>query len=115
MQSKLWDSHTVRLNLPRSDISIIPGMADYPAAIIHPDTPRDDLMGNPIGTGPYMPEMLEVGVRSALVLNPDHDWWGKDVLGGPYLDRIEYTDYGTDPAAWVAAAEADEVDALYFR
>ena len=107
------DSHTVKLNLPRPDITLIPGMADYPAAIIHPDTTRSDPMAKPIGTGPYMPEALEVGVKSSLVLNPDHAWWGKDVLGGPYLDRIEYIDYGTDPAAFVAAAEADEIDGLY--
>ena len=30
-----------------------------------------------------------------------------------FLDRIEYIDYGTDPAAFVAAAEADEVDMTY--
>jgi peptide/nickel transport system substrate-binding protein len=29
------------------------------------------------------------------------------------MDRIEYIDYGTDPAAWVAAAEAEEIDATY--
>ncbi len=107
------DSHTVKLNLPASDISLIPGMADYPAAIIHPSTSRSDLMADPIGTGPYLPETMEVGVKASLVRNNDHTWWGSDVLGGPYLDRIEYIDYGTDPAAWVAAAEADEVDALY--
>ena len=107
------DSHTVKLTLPKSDISLIPGMADYPAAIIHPDTPRSDIAANPIGTGPYLPEAIEVGVRAALVLNPDHTWWGTDVVGGPFVDRVEYIDYGTDPAAWVAAAEADEVDMLY--
>ena len=106
------DSHTVKLMLPKSDVSLIPGMADYPAAITHPDTSVNDI-SSPIGTGPYLPEALEVGVRSALVLNADHTWWGSEVFGGPYMDRIEYIDYGTDPAAWVAAAEADEVDALY--
>jgi peptide/nickel transport system substrate-binding protein len=29
------------------------------------------------------------------------------------LDRIEFIDYGTDPSAFVAAAEADEIDTLY--
>ncbi len=110
---EIVDSHTIKLKLPAPDISLIPGMADYPAAIIHPDTPRSDLMSAPIGTGAYLPETLEVGVKASLVRNTDHTWWGTEVLGGPYLDRIEYIDYGTDPAAWVAAAEADEVDALY--
>ncbi|NRB03350.1 MAG: ABC transporter substrate-binding protein [Rhodobacteraceae bacterium] len=108
---EIVDSHTIRLNLPKPDISLIPGMADYPAAIIHPDTPRSDIAANPIGTGPYLPESIEVGVKAVLVRNENHTWWNEG--NGAYLDRIEYIDYGTDPSAWVAAAEADEVDSLY--
>ena len=107
------DSHTVKLTLPQPDISIIPGMADYPAAIVHSSHNPDAMLENPVGTGPYLPESLEVGVKAVLVRNEDHDWWGKDALGGAYLDRIEMIDYGTDPSAWVAAAEAEEVDMLY--
>jgi peptide/nickel transport system substrate-binding protein len=29
------------------------------------------------------------------------------------MDRIEFIDYGEDPAAWAAAAEADEIDHIY--
>lgn len=107
------DSHTVKLNLPASDISLIAGMADYPAAIVHSSYTADTALSNPIGTGPYLPESLEVGVKGVLVKNADHAWWGTEVYGGPYLDRIEYIDYGTDPAAWMAASEADEVDMNY--
>ena len=105
------DSHTVRLNLPKSDISLIAGMADYPAAIVHSSHDANNMLNNPIGTGPYLPESLEVGVGSALVRNENHTWWNAG--NGAWMDRIEYVDYGTDPAAWVAAAEAEEVDALY--
>ncbi len=56
---------------------------------------------------------MEVGVRATLVKNPDFEWWGTEVYGGPYLDRIEYIDFGTDPAAWLAAIESEEVDMLY--
>lgn len=104
------DSHTVRLNLPASDITLIAGMADYPAAVAHPDTSLDSI-DSPIGTGPYLPESLEVGVKSALVRNENHTWWNEG--NGAYLDRIEFIDYGTDPSAWIAAAEADEVDMHY--
>jgi len=107
------DSHTVKLMLPVSDITLIPGMADYPAAITHSSFDAENMIENPIGTGAYLPESLEVGVKSVLVLNPDHTWWGTDVYGGPYIDRLEYIDYGTDPSAWIAAAEAQEVDAFY--
>ncbi|MGX9352161.1 ABC transporter substrate-binding protein [Shimia sp. W99] len=105
------DSHTVRLNLPKPDISLVPGMADYPAAIVHSSHNADNMLGNPVGTGPYLPESLEVGVKGVLVRNESHTWWNEG--NGAFMDRIEYIDYGTDPAAWMAAAEAEEVDMLY--
>lgn len=107
------DAHTVKLKLPVPDITLIAGMADYPAAVLHNSHSVDTMLSNPIGTGPYLPESLEVGVKGVVVRNNDHAWWGTDVYGGPYLDRIEYIDYGTDPSAWVASAEAEEVDMLY--
>ena len=105
------DSHTVRLNLPSPDISLIPGMADYPAAIVHSSHNADDMLSNPVGTGPYLPESLEVGVKGVLVRNENHTWWNEG--NGAWMDSIEFIDFGTDPSAWVAAAEADEVDMLY--
>lgn len=103
------DSHTVKLTMPNPDITIIPGMGDYPAAIVHASHDAENMVGNPVGTGPYLPESLEVGVKAVLVKNMDHEWWGK----GAYLDRIEFIDYGTDPSAFVAAAEAEEIDMTY--
>ncbi|MDP4034318.1 MAG: ABC transporter substrate-binding protein [Pseudorhodobacter sp.] len=103
------DSHTVKLVLPAPDISLIAGFADYPAAVVHQSYVSGDPSANPIGTGPYLPESNEVGIKQVLVKNPDHAWWGT----GAYLDRIEYIDYGSDPAAVVAAAESGEIDATY--
>tara|TARA_R110002049_G_scaffold44333_3_gene129786 strand:+ start:21478 stop:23175 length:1698 start_codon:yes stop_codon:yes gene_type:complete len=107
------DDHTVKLTLPVSDITLIPGMADYPAAIVPEGFNADTMFDNPVGTGAYLPESFEVGVKCVLVKNEDHTWWGTEVYGGPYIDRLEYIDYGTDPSAWIAAAEAEEVDAFY--
>ena len=107
------DSHTVQLNLPKSDITLIAGMADYPAAIVHSSHNPDDMIGTAVGTGYMKPESLEVGVKGVIVRNEDHEWWGYAAGKGGYLDRIEYIDYGTDPSAWVAAAAADEVDIFY--
>ena len=107
------DEHTVRLNLPASDISLIAGMSDYPAAITPAGFDGENMLGNPVGTGPYLPESLEVGVSGVLVRNEGFEWWGYAAGKGAYLDRIEYIDYGTDPSAWVAAAAADEVDMFY--
>lgn len=103
------DDYTVILKTSSPDITIIPGFADYPAQVLHPSYDGGDPAANPIGTGPFMPETNEVGVRQVLVKNTDHEWWGE----GAYLDRIEFIDFGTDMAAWVAAADADEVDMTY--
>ena len=106
------DSHTVKLNLPASDISLIAGMADYPAAIVHSSFQTNDFTQN-VGTGPYLLTELEVGVRAVLQRNDDHTWWGEAIYGKPALDTIEYIDFGTDPSSWLAALESDEVDMLY--
>jgi peptide/nickel transport system substrate-binding protein len=107
------DDKTVKLTLPAPDITLIVGMADYPAAVYHSSLAQGDPISNPIGTGAYLPETSEIGVKQVLVKNPNHTWWGTAVYGGPYLDRIEYMDLGTDPAAHQAAIEADEIDAVH--
>jgi peptide/nickel transport system substrate-binding protein len=107
------DSHTVVLKTSTPDITIIPGMSDYPAAITHASHTPETMLSNPIGTGYMLPESLEVGVKSVLVRNEDHDWWGNAAGWGGYLDRIEFIDYGTDPAAFVAAFEAEEIDMVW--
>jgi peptide/nickel transport system substrate-binding protein len=105
------DSHTLKLTLPSPDITLIAGMADYPAAVVHKSYDNGDPLASP-GTGPFKPESFEVGVKGVLV-KADQPWWGTAVYGGPYLDRVEYIDVGTDPAAVVAVAESDEIDATY--
>lgn len=102
------DEHTVRLDLALPDIAIIVGVADYPAAVYHHSLVGNPL-DNPIGTGAYLPDEYEVGVKGTLVRNTGHKWWGT----GAYADKFEYLDYGTQPAQWMTAIESDEVDILY--
>ena len=71
-------------------------MADYPAGVVHSSYDNSDPSVNPIGTGPYLPETNEVGVKQVLAKNANHTWWGTAVYGGPWLDKIEYVDLGTD-------------------
>ncbi|WP_439109688.1 ABC transporter substrate-binding protein [Lentibacter sp.] len=106
------DTHTVKLNLPRPDISLIASMSDYPSAIIHANHSSDDPTQF-IGTGPYVIEVLEAGIKCNLVRAENHTWWGEDVFGRPALDRIEYIDFGTDSAAWLSALDSEEVDMLH--
>jgi peptide/nickel transport system substrate-binding protein len=110
------DDHTVRISLPQPDIALIPSLTDYPALIVHRDFDANgaSLARNPVGTGPWTLESLEVGVRAVLVRREDeHGWWGDAVHGPVYLDRIEYIDYGTDPSAQIAAFEAREIHTNY--
>ncbi|MGQ0609524.1 MAG: ABC transporter substrate-binding protein [Paracoccaceae bacterium] len=107
------DDHTVKLTLLAPDITVIVGMADYPAAVVHQSYDGSDPSANPIGTGPYLPTANDVGIKQVLTKNANHTWWGTEVYGGPYLDSIEYIDFGTDPAASVAAAGSGEIDAVH--
>jgi len=106
-------AHEVVLRPSVPDITLIAGFADYPAAIVHQSYNGENPVDVPIGTGPFLPESHEVGIKSVMVRNTDHTWWGTEVYGGPHLDRVEYIDFGTDPASWLAAIEAEEVDMLY--
>lgn len=108
---EVQDDHTLVLNLARPDITLIPSMADYPAAIAHESLNHGDPFANPVGTGPYIPESYSVGEKCVLVRNENHTWWNEG--NGAYMDRIEFIDYGTDPAAWVSAFESEEVDTCY--
>lgn len=110
---ELVDDTTLRLKLSQPDIALIANLADYPAAVVHKSYDGGDPAANPVGTGPYLPETIEVGIRMVLVRNEAHPWWGTEVYGGPWLDRIEYLDFGSDPSAAVAAAGSGEIDATY--
>lgn len=109
------DDMTVKLHLPVPDIAIVPSFADYPAAVVHPSFDGTAPIMTWVGTGPFRAESDEVGVKQVLVKNTDHTWWGTaaEGWGGPYLDRIEFIDLGTDNAAYSAAAQSDEIDMTY--
>ncbi|MCZ7675913.1 MAG: ABC transporter substrate-binding protein [Roseovarius sp.] len=110
---RVADTHTVDLALSSPDIAIIANFSDYPAALTHQSYAGGDPFEHGIGTGPFRPVELVPGVRCVLERDTEHAWWGSAVLGGPWLDRVEFLDYGTDPASWAEAAEAGEVDLLY--
>lgn len=106
-------THSVILTLSGPDITLIANMSDYPAAIVHSSYDGGDPFEHGIGTGPFRPVSMSVGESCILERDTEHEWWGGNLFGGPYLDRVEFIDYGTDPSNWVSAAEDAEVDLLY--
>lgn len=107
------DAQTVTLALAKPDIAVIANLSDYPAAVVHQSYDGGDPFVHGIGTGPFRPVSLTVGESCVLERDPAQNWWGSAIFGGPYLDRVEFIDYGTNPSSWLAAAEAGEVDLLY--
>ena len=104
------DDHTVKLKLTQSDITIIPGMADYPAIIVHRDFEKNgsDMLKTP-GTGPYELVSYEVGKSASVKRRENFKWFG----GETYLDGVEWTDYGVEANAIISALEAGEIDSNY--
>ena len=101
------DDYTIKLHLPRPDISLIAGMSDYPALVVHRSHGDDsDLSKSPIGTGPFEFVSMEIGTGAEVKRRENGEWWG----GEAYLDGIKFIDFGTDGAAIVAAFDGGEID-----
>ena len=96
------DSHTVRaeLSTPDSDLPIKLGEKQFKIAKMDTEDFRQGL-----GTGPYLLESFEPGVRSVHTRNPNY--W----RDGPNFDSIEITAI-TDPIARVNALIAGDVDLI---
>ncbi|WP_424933023.1 ABC transporter substrate-binding protein [Amaricoccus macauensis] len=110
------DAHTVRLKLRRPDITLIPGLSDYPAMILHRDfdTMGGDIVAAPVGTGPWKLETMKTGQLARFVRRTDPDgWWGNSVGGPVHLDAIEYVDLGTNPREELAAFSDGRVHANF--
>lgn len=99
------DSLTVRLRLSRPDVTIIPAMADYPAAIQHRDRIGTDPLDHGVGTGAYRVTAFDPGVRAELERADGHR-----APRGAALDRITLRDLGPDPLIWQAAAGLGQID-----
>jgi peptide/nickel transport system substrate-binding protein len=101
------DDFTVNLNLPKPDISLIPGMADYPAVIMHRsyDGETDPMKAFAITTGPCELVSWQPQV-SAEVKRKDKPWW----KGEFWLDGVKWTDYSADLSSMIAAFGSGDID-----
>ena len=96
------DSHTVKAELSSPDSDLPVKLGEKQAKIVKMDT-EDFRQGN--GTGPYLLESFEAGVRSTHVRNPNY--WRE----GGNFDAIEMTAI-TDPVARVNALIAGDVQLI---
>lgn len=105
------DDYNIKIKLPKPDITIIPGLADYPALIVHRDYEKNgsDIVAHPVGTGPFELASYEVGQKAILKRRTNGIWWG----GEAYLDEVQFIDYGGDPSVVQSAFESGEIDATY--
>ena len=100
---KKLDSHTVKVSLSSPDSDLPAKLSEKQAKIAKMGT-EDFKAGN--GTGPYLLESFEPGVRSTHVRNPNY--W----RDGPNFDALEITAI-TDPIARVNALIAGDMDLIY--
>lgn len=110
---RIDDELTLTLTLAAPDIALMADLSDYPAAVTHRSYAGQEPYGFGLGTGPYRPVDIQPGHHCILERDRNRPWWGTPIHGGPYMDRIEFLDFGTDPANWVEAAMADDIDLLY--
>ena len=105
----------VLVTLASPDVTFLYSLAEYSAAVIHPETDLDDILSTPIGTGAYRPLMFDGEHSFVVERNPELDYWGQRENDSRYgfLDRIEYIDLGPDPQDWNAELLAGNVDMLF--
>ncbi|MGN0931516.1 ABC transporter substrate-binding protein [Falsigemmobacter intermedius] len=104
---RVRDPLSLELHLLRPDATLLAGLADYPAAIVHPGFSEETMLSAPVGTGPYLPESYEAGKR-AVLRRKDAHWWGRGQ--GAFLETIDYIDTGAAPGRIGEAAAAGLID-----
>lgn len=102
------DDTTVRIHMPQADITLVAGLTDYPALVMHRsyDGSEEPMKALAISTGPCELVRWEPTV-GATVRRKDAPWW----KGEFWLDGVEFVDLGLDPSSVVAALEGEEIDA----
>ncbi|WP_245433396.1 ABC transporter substrate-binding protein [Mesorhizobium sp. WSM3866] len=105
------DEYTVKLKLPKSDITIIASFTDFPALVVHREFERNgsDVVAHPIGTGPFELVSYDVGQKVIVKRRTNGSWWG----GEAYLDEVQFIDYGSDRSIELSAFESGEIDVNY--
>ncbi|RJE88112.1 ABC transporter substrate-binding protein [Paracoccus onubensis] len=98
--------HSVRITLSRPVASLPEQLYSYTCAMVHRDF-TGNWPENPVGTGPFALQVIEVGRRAVFTKRPDY--WGTPA----HLDEIQYIDLGPDVTTHLAALSSGQVDLIY--
>ena len=100
---KKVDKHTVKAVLSSPNAELLPTLATFHFKIIQDGADENpDYFSTGVGTGPFIVEEFQPGVRSISNRNPNY--W----RDGPHVDRIEI--FGiTDPVARVNALISGDI------
>jgi peptide/nickel transport system substrate-binding protein len=94
------DATTVVVRPLTPDGTLMFGMADYPAPIMHRDLIGTSVLDHGVGTGAYMFDEFKVGERISL----DEEPRSRPTGAMPISTEVFFLDYGTDPSAWLVPA-----------
>ena len=112
--TRLWDANaiekvddfTVKLNCKSANVAVPQHLFTWPAHMLDPE--ENGVFGpGSNGTGPF--ELVAYDVGQKAVLKARTDYWGE----GPYLDRVEFIDFGDDPSASIGALASKQIHGLY--
>lgn len=76
------DEMTLRFHLSEPNATLLYSLAIFPAWLISPNTPPEEIRERPIGTGPY--RFVEWAHGQAVVLERNPDYWAYK----PYFERV---------------------------
>ncbi len=88
------DEYTVRINLKNPSAVIVGALSNYAGFMISPAAIEkfgEDIVRNPVGTGPFMMEEAVDGDHITLVRNPEYWKQAADGQPLPYLDKVVIT------------------------
>jgi peptide/nickel transport system substrate-binding protein len=99
------DDHTIRLNLKAAQIAVPEHLFHYSFAMVDP-TASPNFRAGINGTGPF--RVVEANPGSSAVYEANQSYWGQR----PYVDRLEFVDYGDERAAVPAALLSGQIQGM---
>ncbi len=95
------------------DISIIPGMADYPAAIVHPPMTAATRRPTRSAPAPICPKATRSASSRCWCATPIIRGGAPTSMAAPTWTGSSIIDYGTDPSAAWPRPKSGEIDMTY--